>query len=1149
MPYSSSLAWVMTRLGSFGKECRVVGSRSRVRALAIQPLEARELFDARSAFASLSASASSATPSEIAPQALLAAASAPTALASNRDVLDYIVAQGWTTKTSSSQMLATLNFDQIFPTFTTNELLDALVRSQLFAGATTVNGALSLIASRGISLSSYRPDGVLTALATAPGGSLLQKGGSVLDAAAAKNLLRQGFESNRGQFLEVLSVERFLALFDDSIQPAGSAASVVDRFHAYSTQAISGSIDNITVAHILYNRTRPNGMELASVQRALTATSEMAPGHRAIFTGNFIEVEGLLGGYIDNVDAQGNRTDYFTIWMDQWERITKQRVTDFFTEYKQLGGKLDVFMLDMEDKSLSAWLLTSIDRRVDPGVTLTRTLWQAIVSDPRWPQVRSQLIAAGMSPDDLTVDKIGRWQTRSVQEAIWNAVMEDRLAGYLNRAVYEPIKALFPDVKFVNYGHYHRTQTIPSGQYYVLTESYFSTGTIVGNFQSTSLYGSEMGVITPSASLQPAIPLEAAIKSIRFSQSLNSSGQPSTKGLGIVQLFSPIQGLKVGDTIRISNRSGRWIDSQYEGTYTIYSVSSDGLEVRYRMEIANAAKPPTSYDLSGRSNANNTAIINFWNSYNAFVGDVKLLRTQIASSNVPLLPWISSPDYLQRWEGLDHPYYGETVFHAALSGAHDFLWWKDSRDSPTANNDYVSRLLKELDPLVGFAGRTPLVYSDATWSDGYVLSGMEAAGKRVYRLTPDPSLPVQITTSGSTVIFSIGGKRLEFANSYIYQPSNPASTLGYWIVQTQGANYLKRSVDDILRQLNSSSNGVTVTGPQAAEPGLPVTFTISVPSSFASSSTRLWFDIDWDGDGKTDMRFLGTGPQTVSHAFTDPGNVSVRVKVTRADTGAQLVAPDFGVTVSRFGIGASLSDPSQMRLIVYGSDKDDAITISYPTGGQLSITIATAGRASETYNFGAIIGGLIVRAQGGNDTVDARGVTNPDFPLEIYGGAGNDRLLGGYGNDWIFGEAGNDVIWGYYGDDVLDGGSGDDMLYGQAGNDILIGGDGADFLSGGRGRDIVFGGKGADTLNGDADDDILYGGATVWDANPTALLALRAEWTSARDFPTRVNNLRGAGTVSRKNGNVFLIPGSTLLPNPEINDVLFGGSELNWLLY
>ena len=86
----------------------------------------------------------------------------------------------------------------------------------------------------------------------------------------------------------------------------------------------------------------------------------------------------------------------------------------------------------------------------------------------------------------------------------------------------------------------------------------------------------------------------------------------------------------------------------------------------------------------------------------------------------------------------------------------------------------------------------------------------------------------------------------------------------------------------------------------------------------------------------------------------------------------------------------------------------------------------------------------------------------------MYGQRGDDRLLGGDGDDTLFGGKGRDMLHGQDGDDTLSGGGGNDALMGRAGNDTLNGENGADYLYGGRDDDRLSGGEGADTFVFDA---------------------------------------------------------------------------------
>ena len=115
----------------------------------------------------------------------------------------------------------------------------------------------------------------------------------------------------------------------------------------------------------------------------------------------------------------------------------------------------------------------------------------------------------------------------------------------------------------------------------------------------------------------------------------------------------------------------------------------------------------------------------------------------------------------------------------------------------------------------------------------------------------------------------------------------------------------------------------------------------------------------------------------------------------------------------------------------------------------------------------------------------------------ITGGAGNDHIDSGTGNDTVHGNQDADDISGMAGDDLLFGGEGNDTVYGDGvriekyfsytplerdGHDLLFGGEGDDYLVGQGGRDSVFGGTGEDRLFGDERWDESSG------ATPASLL-------------------------------------------------------------
>jgi hypothetical protein len=99
-----------------------------------------------------------------------------------------------------------------------------------------------------------------------------------------------------------------------------------------------------------------------------------------------------------------------------------------------------------------------------------------------------------------------------------------------------------------------------------------------------------------------------------------------------------------------------------------------------------------------------------------------------------------------------------------------------------------------------------------------------------------------------------------------------------------------------------------------------------------------------------------------------------------------------------------------------------------------------------------------------------------------------------------------------------------------------------------RGSDLLIGGSGPSTLSAGSGNDILIAGTTAFDANETAPSAIMAEWTSGRDYATRIANLSGTGSGPRANGDIFLIasgPNATVFDNG-VSDVLDGGSGMDW---
>lgn len=410
--------------------------------------------------------------------------------------------------------------------------------------------------------------------------------------------------------------------------------------------------------------------------KAKGAADPMPEGHRALFSW---DVHRTLSQ--DQQDycrtADGKRTDQPGIWWDHGVEAVARTFDDFFKRYKDLGGKLDAFVLDSED-GLSNWHFGDKPQR-----------WQAIAADPRFAPLATQL---GFT-DLMTVC---RWweQKGDARDNLrrWNALQQKRVAAYVNRAVYEPIRRHFPNVRMSNYGDSYNAARFCCPDINGWDYAKFGEGAHVGTHQSASLYG--------------------------------------------------------------------WVG-----------------QLRDRK-------------LDGRRPYGATPFAAFRLSVNG-------MRSMVLSSPVPVQPWLSHKQFnesLFRTSDL----YQELIFHVGLSGPDVFLYWnplpwrkdQDRSEFTDAGQDRLfSGCLEQLDELAGAADRKTLVADLAGWYDDYVLTGMQAGGRTVWRFTPNlpDGAPLEgVLVSESPATFKVGDRTVTIPGGRIREPRAALSKAGYWIVAPAG---------------------------------------------------------------------------------------------------------------------------------------------------------------------------------------------------------------------------------------------------------------------------------------------------------------------------------------------------------------------------
>ena len=213
-----------------------------------------------------------------------------------------------------------------------------------------------------------------------------------------------------------------------------------------------------------------------------------------------------------------------------------------------------------------------------------------------------------------------------------------------------------------------------------------------------------------------------------------------------------------------------------------------------------------------------------WSTYN-------WTRTEGNAGLSDTAPLATGPDVATQT-----PYYREMLYHVALEGADNFTFFNIcppygntvpfNQLTSQADVDLLSNIFKELDEIVGYPVRTPLqnlVISQGLFPDysdldpnpvynrqKYVLSGMNAGGRNVWRISCDldtvseaafkiSNSPLTFAAAGDTIVFPEG--------SVIYTPVHNNGQAGYWVTSATGT---VPSVNGIPIRASLTSTNVTL---------------------------------------------------------------------------------------------------------------------------------------------------------------------------------------------------------------------------------------------------------------------------------------------------------------------------------------------------
>jgi Ca2+-binding RTX toxin-like protein len=291
--------------------------------------------------------------------------------------------------------------------------------------------------------------------------------------------------------------------------------------------------------------------------------------------------------------------------------------------------------------------------------------------------------------------------------------------------------------------------------------------------------------------------------------------------------------------------------------------------------------------------------------------------------------------------------------------------------------------------------------------------------------------------------------------------------------------------------------------------GLSVNFVLSsTDPSVIDQAAGFSYTVSW-GDGSTDGPFHAPGAVVRPHVYPAPGSYTVSLTTVDKDGGVSAVATK---TVTVAGLVPDVCGSAGKTLLIGGTSGDDVIAVG--PGSSASTIVVTVNGVSETVPTSAF-STVVVTAGDGNDAVTFTGALA--VRRIVYGGSGNDTLVGGDGPA------------------------------------VLVGGSGRDVLTGGSARDLLFGGTGADSLSGNGDDDILVPGSSSFDsagpASEGSLCALQSEWIRTDEaMVIRSLHLLGVGVGQNDPTRFILVGRQRNVGHADCGDITKGGAGHNWIV-
>jgi len=171
--------------------------------------------------------------------------------------------------------------------------------------------------------------------------------------------------------------------------------------------------------------------------------------------------------------------------------------------------------------------------------------------------------------------------------------------------------------------------------------------------------------------------------------------------------------------------------------------------------------------------------------FNAFLFDANVAKSTYLSSDNKNITYWATPVYYG-----NNVYYSETLIHMGMVNPQVYHGYIIKGDCGNDQAKYEAALqvvddtLRDLTNRVGAVDRKPIAV-EASWNHSFVLSGMNAGGKNVWRITPDidKATKEEFKIKDSDPTFRIGGETVTFPGGKIVEDGGVSmvGTCGYWV--------------------------------------------------------------------------------------------------------------------------------------------------------------------------------------------------------------------------------------------------------------------------------------------------------------------------------------------------------------------------------